>query len=104
MLDLGREMADPDVAGRVTCPTLLLISDGDRTVPSDTGARLARSLGGPVEMESYARSDHVLFRDFDREDATARTVEFLTAGGRQEKGGPEGTPRTDGHPRRDEDE
>jgi dienelactone hydrolase len=47
------------VAPRVTCPALLVHGERDTLVPPSEVTRLARELGGPVDVVLYPEGDHV---------------------------------------------
>ena len=47
------------IAPRVRCPALLVHGERDALVPPSEVARLARELGGPVDMVLYPEGDHV---------------------------------------------
>jgi len=70
--DRARQCAAPGA------PMLMLVSQKDRTA----SARAAREFHGRVQapaarLVEFARSDHMLFWDYDREEAVRAVVEFL---------------------------
>ncbi|MCE9635203.1 MAG: alpha/beta hydrolase [Planctomycetes bacterium] len=79
---IAREASSPEVAAKVTCPTLLLVSENDRTVPSPLSRAWFDVLPLPAASKHllrFDRSDHILFLDYDREAAYAAVAAFLTA-------------------------
>lgn len=77
-LEIGARVNAPDVAPRVTAPTLLVHSLADTV----THARSAeRALGRFSSTAKYAmlleRSDHVIFWDYEARDAEVAILDFL---------------------------
>ncbi len=62
---------------RVRCPVLLLSSRQDHVVPPSSGDFLIKSIGGPCERVWLERSYHVATLDYDRDEVTSRTVDFV---------------------------
>ncbi len=62
---------------RVRCPVLLLSSRQDHVVPPSSGDFLIKSVGGPCERVWLERSYHVATLDYDRDEVTSRTVDFV---------------------------
>jgi carboxylesterase len=80
--DLAFESAHAD--GREpppSCPTLVLLSRGDRSVPSAAAAAWCaeRTTAGSDGVAWFEESDHLLFLDRDADAAIARVVGFLTS-------------------------
>lgn len=75
---LGRRAGQAEVLERITCPVLHLHAVRDR-VSSPRAAR--RALVGMASADKrqywYKRSNHMLFWDYDAEEAEQRVVEFL---------------------------
>jgi len=64
----------------VPCPTLVLLSTGDEVTPSGPAHDIYDDPdAGPVELREFDRSNHIMLLDFDREEAIATIVEWLTA-------------------------
>lgn len=79
---IAREAASPEVAAKVTSPTLVLVSENDHTVPSSVGRAWFDALPLPAPSKHllrFERSDHILFLDYDREAAYTAVAAFLTA-------------------------
>jgi 2,6-dihydroxypseudooxynicotine hydrolase len=55
----GHRLTLEGVAPRVTCPALLVHGERDTLVHPSEVRRLARDLGGPVELVIYPEGDHV---------------------------------------------
>lgn len=78
--DIARAAASPETAAKITQPTLLLLSDEDRTAPSEHALAWYATLPGPGSARKivrFGRSDHLLFLDHDREEAYRAVVTFL---------------------------
>ncbi len=63
---------------RITSPLLIVTSTDDHVVPPENSDILARSVSGPVERLTAARSFHVVTMDYDAELVTTATVDFVT--------------------------
>ena len=61
---------------RIACPVLVMTSPQDHVVPPSNSDHLARSVAGPVERVTLARSYHVATLDYDKDEIAARTVDF----------------------------
>jgi len=60
------------------CRVLVILSDGDSTASPKAARRWAEMrLAGETPIRSFARSDHLLLLDYDREEATRAVVEFI---------------------------
>ena len=57
--DLSKLVLQGVADARVQCPALLVHGERDTLVPPSEVARLARELGGPVDMVLYPEGDHV---------------------------------------------
>ena len=63
----------------VPCPTLVLLSDGDHVTPSDSAHAIYDAPDvGPVDVESFAKSDHLLLLDYDRDEAVAKVIAWVS--------------------------
>ena len=61
-------------------PLLLLVSEGDETAsPRAMRALFDATDLSRKELATFARSDHMLLWDYDREEAVAKVIEFLGA-------------------------
>jgi carboxylesterase len=77
-----RAAAAPEVAAKIGVPTLVLVSDNDRTIDPPTGLAWFEALPLPPERKKllrFTRSDHLLFQDFDREEACRAVAAFLSS-------------------------
>ncbi len=81
LIRLGRRAASPDTLGRIHCPTLMLVSEGDEAAsPKASREVFERLAGSEKSLHVYgSRSNHHLILDHDGEDVKARILAFLTA-------------------------
>jgi carboxylesterase len=78
LVSLGDRARDPALLGRISCPLLLLHSEGDMAASASASAAAFESFGsGEKEYLSFTRSDHHILWDYDGEEAALRIVEFL---------------------------
>jgi carboxylesterase len=62
--------------GDIHCPVLVMNSPQDHVVPPVSSEILATRVSGPVERVTLARSYHVATLDYDKDEITARAVDF----------------------------
>lgn len=80
LVALGKSAAAPKTLGAVHCPALMLISVGDRASSPACARRAFARLGSPEKYAHWltARSNHILFWDYDREEVKSAVEQFLT--------------------------
>ncbi len=61
----------------VTCPTLLVLSPEDRTVPFSVSSYVKNRIGGPVDLLTLTTSGHVVTNDDERERVAAESLEWI---------------------------
>jgi carboxylesterase len=77
LIHLGREVRAE--LGRVTAPTLLIFSERDPTVRPANAELILRGIASAErDVRWLKRSQHVLPVDLDRDEVSARVVEFLS--------------------------
>lgn len=89
LIRLARRGRRPEVLERVTCPVLMLVTDGDEAA-SPGRARKAYATMQPGRGELVTmpeRNNHHLLWDYDREDAIGRIEAFLRDEQRAAAGG-----------------
>ncbi len=64
-------------AGKVTCPTLLVIAEYDEIAPSTAVHEVARRIGAAAEVVSYDCGHFAIYAGDEFEDSVSRQVEFL---------------------------
>lgn len=77
---LGRQARRPETLGRIQCPVLLMISEGDMAASPRAARKAYDALGSPAKQACWVhrRSNHHLFWDWDAEDCKATVVDFLS--------------------------
>lgn len=79
VLAVAKSARDDDVLNKITCPVLLLQSKNDEVCSPKASARALEKMSSPVrETRWYEKSNHILFWDYDSEDAKSAAIEFLT--------------------------
>lgn len=80
-IELAERACSPETLAKVTCPTLVLYSAGDKAACPKTTARAIKHIGSnEKEFVCYTkRSNHHLLWDYDAEDVKQRVSEFLIA-------------------------
>jgi pimeloyl-ACP methyl ester carboxylesterase len=68
------------VAGRVRMRALILQGSRDRTASPSGAKRLARELAGPVTVQMFPRSGHVLPLDVEGPAVSSAVVSFFQEG------------------------
>jgi carboxylesterase len=77
LLTLGTHLTELSAnLGRITCPTLVVVSEQDHVVDPSNSRHIAASVSGPVEELVLQRSFHVATIDYDRDVINQRAVEF----------------------------
>jgi carboxylesterase len=61
----------------VTCPTLLVISPADRTVPSSVAGYITARIGGPVDILKLTTSGHVVTNDNEADRVAAESLAWI---------------------------
>ncbi len=61
----------------VTCPTLLVISPGDRTVPLSVATHVTKRIAGPVDLLKLTTSGHVVTNDEERDRVAAESLAWI---------------------------
>ena len=62
----------------VSCPTLLVISPKDRTVPFSVSSYIEKRIGAPVDRVTLAESGHVVTNDAEGERVAAETLKWIS--------------------------
>jgi carboxylesterase len=78
LIALGREAALDETLKQVTCPVLLVQSEGDDASSPEASRVAFEKMGSEVKKKLWlTRSNHVLMWDYDREEVKAGVVAFL---------------------------
>ena len=80
LMELGAEARRTGVPEAIRCPVLMIMSRGDEAACASAAQAVFRRLGSTDKRLHWlpARNNHHLFWDWDREEAKAQTVAFLT--------------------------
>ncbi len=62
---------------KVVCPTLLVVSPADRTVPLSVREHILARLSGPMDVVELAESGHVVTNDVERDRVAAESVAWI---------------------------
>lgn len=61
----------------ITCPTLLVISPADRTVPPSVAKHITRRIGGPVDLVELTTSGHVVTNDDEADRVAGESLAWI---------------------------
>lgn len=79
LMTLGRRARKPETLGAVTCPVLMVFSEGDEASSPWRGRQAFARIGSERKSELWftAKSNHHILYDFDRDEAKAAIVKFV---------------------------
>ena len=78
LVALGKAARRPETLRKVTCPVLLLHSEGDEAASIGRARKAFDQLGSPrKEAVWLQKSNHIIFWDYDRDEVKQRVEEFL---------------------------
>ncbi len=81
LMALGEEARRPETLAAVTCPVLMIISDGDdASSPRRAREAFAGLTNAPAQAVWLQRSNHHLLWDYEREEVMAEVEAFLAGG------------------------
>lgn len=78
VFEIGRRLREETDPAAITCPTLMLLAPGDDVVDTERAREFFRRMPNEGNaLWSAERSNHHILRDYDREAAIERIVQFL---------------------------
>lgn len=78
LIHLGKEARDPDLLAKVSCPVLVLHSQGDQAASPSRSEAAFEAIGSQDKrIKWYEESNHHILWDYDEVDAKQEIVEFL---------------------------
>jgi carboxylesterase len=78
VFEIGRRFREETDPARITCPVLMLLAPGDDVVDTERAREFFRRMPNEGNaLWSAERSNHHILRDYDREAAIERIVQFL---------------------------
>jgi len=78
LTEIGREASAPATLGQVVCPVLLVHANGDRAASPNAAKRAVELMGTKSKRSVWLEnSNHIVFWDNDREQATKEVLGFL---------------------------
>ena len=82
VFEIGRRFRENTDPAQITCPVLMLLAPGDDVVDVDLAREFYEKLTNDENALWIAeRSNHHILRDYDREEAIERIVEFVSQQG-----------------------
>jgi carboxylesterase len=79
LMDLGRRARRKETLQAVNCPVLMLMSEGDKAASPKEARKAFERIGSSEKTAVWysRRNNHHLLREWDRENAKQRIVDFL---------------------------
>lgn len=78
LTEVGREASAPATLGQVVCPVLLVHANGDQAASPDAARRAVDAMATKSKRSVWLEnSNHIVFWDNDREQATKEVLGFL---------------------------